>query len=78
MANYGYGWYTQEQLEDYYDQLIGKFFNILSIFTVKFVSFSVIFLRRLCRDSEAGDLHRRKEDKLPGGSQVRGQPRLER
>ena len=32
MANYGYGWYTQEQLDDYYDQLIGNFFNIPSIF----------------------------------------------
>ena len=30
MANYGYGWYTQEQLEDYYDQLIGNIFNIPS------------------------------------------------
>ena len=30
MTNYGYGWYSQEQLEDYYDQLIGNFFNILS------------------------------------------------
>ena len=30
MANYGYGWYTQEQLEDYYNQLIGNFLNILS------------------------------------------------
>ena len=29
-ANYGYGWYTQEQLEDYYNQLIGNFLNILS------------------------------------------------
>ena len=29
-SNYGYGWYTEEQLEDYYDQLIGNFFNILS------------------------------------------------
>ena len=44
MANYGYGWYTQEQLEDYYDQLIGNFFNIISIFriilyiSVKFLS----------------------------------------
>ena len=31
-SNYGYGWYTPEQLEDYYNQLIGKFFIILSIF----------------------------------------------
>jgi len=23
MTHYGYGWYTQDQLEDYYDQLIG-------------------------------------------------------
>ena len=29
-SNYGYGWYTPEQLEDYYDQLIGNFLNILS------------------------------------------------
>ena len=34
MANYGYGWYTQEQLEDYYDQLIGNIFNIPSIFRI--------------------------------------------
>ena len=34
MANYGYGWYTQEQLEDYYDQLIGNFFKILIIFRI--------------------------------------------
>ena len=34
MANYGYGWYTQEQLEDYYDKMIGNFFNILSVFRI--------------------------------------------
>ena len=28
--HFDYGWYTQEQLEDYYDQLIGNFLNILS------------------------------------------------
>ena len=42
MATYGYGWYTQEQLEDYYDKLIGIAFNILSIFRIIvciFVSF---------------------------------------
>ena len=39
MATYGYGWYTQEQLEDYYDKLIGNFFNILSIIVCIFVSF---------------------------------------
>ena len=38
-SNYGYGWYTQEQLEDYYDQLIGNFFNILSIFKVILCTF---------------------------------------
>ena len=79
MANYGYGWYTQEQLEDYYDQLIGNFFNILSIFRIVFfLSLSTIFLRRLCQDSEAGDLHRCEEDELPGGPEVRRQPCLER
>ena len=34
MAHYGYGWYTQEQLEDYYDKLIGNFFNIINIFRI--------------------------------------------
>ena len=34
MAHYGYGWDTQEQLEDYYDKLIGNFFNISSIFRI--------------------------------------------
>ena len=42
------------------------------------VPLSTIFLRRLCQDTEGGDLHRCEEDQLPGGRQVRGQPRLER
>ena len=42
IARYGYGWYTQEQLEDYYDQLIGNFFNIISSF---FVSLSIYYVR---------------------------------
>ena len=71
---YGYGFYTEEQLEDYYDELIGRFFNIPNIF----VSSSTIFLRRLRQDSGEGDLHRCQEDDLPGGRQVRRQPRLER
>ena len=33
--HYGYGWYTQEQLEDYYNQLIGRFFTILN--TIKII-----------------------------------------
>ena len=72
--SYGYGFYTEEQLEDYYDELIGRFFNIPNIF----VSSSTIFLRRLRQDSAEGDLHRCQEDGLPGGPQVRRQPRLER
>ena len=36
-AHYGYGWYTQEQLEDYYNQLIGRLFTILN--TVKITLF---------------------------------------
>ena len=47
---YGYGFYTEEQLEDYYDELIGRFFNI-------FVSSSTIFFRRLRQDSGEGDIH---------------------
>ena len=33
--HYGYGWYTQEQLEDYYNQLIGRLFIILN--TIKII-----------------------------------------
>ena len=28
---YGYGWYNEKQLEDYYNKIIGNFFNIVSI-----------------------------------------------
>ena len=38
-TNYGYGWYSEEQLDDYYNKLIGKtleifiaLLNILSTF----------------------------------------------
>ena len=34
MAHYGYGWYTQEQLEEYYDQLIGSFFITINLFNI--------------------------------------------
>ena len=34
---YGYGFYTEEQLEDYYDELIGRLFNISSIFRITFL-----------------------------------------
>ena len=46
MTHYGYGWYTQEQLEDYYDQLIGNFFNIISIFRILLCIF-VIFVSQV-------------------------------
>ena len=47
MANYGYGWYTQDgwytpgpgRPEDYYDQRIGNIFNIPSIFRITFCFF---------------------------------------
>ena len=29
--HYGYGWYNEKQLEDYYNKIIGNFFNIVSI-----------------------------------------------
>ena len=48
MANYGYGWYTQEQLEDYYDKIIGNFFNILSVFRIT----PCIFFNYLCASGE--------------------------
>ena len=44
-SNYGYGWYTQEQLEDYYDHLIGRFFSIISILTDFFVALSTVYCR---------------------------------
>ena len=28
---YGYGWYNEKQLEDYYNKIIGNFFNNVSI-----------------------------------------------
>ena len=41
-TNYGYGWYSEEQLDDYYDKLIGKnpeifkaFLNILPTFSFR-------------------------------------------
>ena len=34
---YGYGFYTEEQLEDYYDELIGRLFTISSIFRITFL-----------------------------------------
>ena len=46
MTHYGYGWYTQEQLEDYYDKLIGKFFSIISIFRILLCIF-VIFVSQV-------------------------------
>ena len=44
-SNYGYGWYTQEQLEDYYDHLIGNFFSILSILQDFFAALSTVYCR---------------------------------
>ena len=46
MAHYGYGWYTQEQLEDYYGKLIGNFFNIINLFRI-FLCIFVIFLSQV-------------------------------
>ena len=41
-TNYGYGWYSEEQLDDYYKKLIGKtleifkvLLNILSTFSFR-------------------------------------------
>ena len=72
-TNYGYGWYSEEQLDDYYNKLIGK---TLEIF--KDLLLSTFSLRRTRRDIEEAVLHRREEDELPGGDQVRRQLGLER
>ena len=74
-ANYGYGWYSEEQLEDYYNNLIGKTLEIFKVFLNILSTFSV---RRARRDFEEAVLHRREEDELPGGDQVRRQLGLER
>ena len=74
-TNYGYGWYSEEQLDDYYDKLIGKNLEIFKAFLNILSTFS---LRRARRDIEEAVLHRREEDELPGGDQVRRQPGLER
>ena len=74
-TNYGYGWYSEEQLDDYYDKLIGKNLEIFKAFLNILSTFS---LRRARRDIEEAVLHRREEDKLPGGDQVRRQLGLER
>ena len=73
-TNYGYGWYSEEQLDDYYDKLIGKNLEIFKAFPI-LPTFS---LRRARRDFEEAVLHRREEDELPGGDQVRRQLGLER
>ena len=74
-TNYGYGWYSEEQLDDYYNKLIGK---ILDIFKVLLNVLPTFSFRRTCRDFEEAVLHRREEDELPGGDQVRRQLGLER
>ena len=30
-TNYGYGWYSEEQLDDYYNKLIGKTLEIFEV-----------------------------------------------
>ena len=74
-TNYGYGWYSEEQLDDYYDKRIGKNLEIFKAFPNILPTFS---LRRARRDFEEAVLHRREEDELPGGDQVRCQLGLER
>ena len=39
-TNYGYGWYSEEQLDDYYDKLIGKNLEIFKAFLKAFANFS--------------------------------------
>ena len=39
-TNYGYGWYSEEQLDDYYDKLIGKNLEIFKAFPNIFTTFS--------------------------------------
>ena len=78
MANYGYGWYNEKQLEDYYNKIIGNFFNIVSIakltISLCLLHFSLRWPRQ---DPREEDLHRCQEDHLPGGCQVRRHPCLD-
>ena len=47
--HYGYGWYTQEQLEDYYNQLIGRFFTILNTIKIILLLINHIFQETMPR-----------------------------
>ena len=38
-TNYGYGWYSEEQLEDYYNKLIGKTLEIFKVLLNNLVNF---------------------------------------
>ena len=76
--HYGYGWYNEKQLEDYYNKIIGNFFNIVSIAKLT-ISLCLlhISLRWPRQDPREEDLHRCQEDHLPGGCQVRRHPCLD-
>ena len=72
---HGYRWLSSKQLAEYSDKLIGK---TLEIFKVLLNILSTFSFRRARRDFEEAVLHRREEDELPGGDQVRCQLGLER
>ena len=40
-TNYGYGWYSEEQLDDYYNKLIGKNLEIFNAFPNILPTFSL-------------------------------------
>ena len=51
---HGYSWYTEEQLDEYYNKLIGMIQQILNI-TLQL--FSTLFFRRARRHFEGAVLH---------------------
>ena len=51
---HGYSWYTEEQLDEYYNELIGMILQILNI-TLHFLS--TIIFRRARRHFEGAVLH---------------------
>ena len=76
--HYGYGWYNEKQLEDYYNKIIGNFFNNVSIAKLTiYLCLLHISLRWPRQDPREEDLHRCQEDHLPGGCQVRRHPCLD-
>ena len=90
-SGYHYGWYTMEQLAEYYDQLIGKSQKILMMLLVMAMTMIMMtqtmlvmftrqnsVLRSLRYRAGEALLRRRPQDQLQGSPPLRGAAGLER